>query len=190
MNCYYKLTIPFTIACAHNTIVHVHLSLCSWENTVAAAYNLSVQVLPTIENVWEIFWEAISCFLIAGLKRFCLRIWRVVTRCIQWKLFKKKQGSSERKCIMVMIILTSNLSLATTIHIKKTKYLAYSPKCEVSWLSSFELVPSVEMLLRTVLTTVGISALVSGVSSTSSVSSLLCKSWRELVARWHFTRGG
>ena len=36
----------------------------------AAAYNLLLQVLPTIENVWEIFGEAISCLFIAGLKRF------------------------------------------------------------------------------------------------------------------------
>ena len=68
----YMLTIPFLLACAHNTIVyntmvHVHLSLVTAtealvtimfisECTVAAAYNLLMQVLPTIENVWGNFW--------------------------------------------------------------------------------------------------------------------------------------
>ena len=70
----YMLTISFLLACAHNTIVyntmvHIHLSLVTAtealvtimykslsERTVAAAYNLLMQVLPTIENVWGNFW--------------------------------------------------------------------------------------------------------------------------------------
>ena len=59
--------------------VHVHLSPCSCykhslcsdkhvqityfahrKRTIAAVNNLSVQALPTIENVWGSFWEAIS----------------------------------------------------------------------------------------------------------------------------------
>ena len=39
---------------------------------VAAVHNLSVQVLPTIGNVWGNFWEAISPLFAAGLKHFLL----------------------------------------------------------------------------------------------------------------------
>ena len=43
---------------------------------MAAVHNLSVQVLPTIGNVWGKFWEAISPLFTAGLKCFfILTIW-------------------------------------------------------------------------------------------------------------------
>ena len=89
------------------------------------------------------------------------------------------------------IIIQSYKQLITSYHDthKKLIRLAYSSRCEISWLSSLELEPSEEMVLRTALRIVGISALESGMSSDSSVSSSVSKSWWELAARWCFARG-
>ena len=49
MNCYYKLTMTFTRSVLTIPLFMFTLAFANWKYTVAAAYNLSVQVLLTIK---------------------------------------------------------------------------------------------------------------------------------------------